>query len=69
LEPTIYKLRRFSAFRRTFRSISKGLVVIKWFLTVVAAGGVLAGLFAVGAGAASAVPDPDDPHTVCGVCW
>ena len=69
LEPTIYRLRRFSAFTRTFRSISKGLAVIKRFLTVVAAGGILGGLLAVGAGAASAAPDADKPHTVCGVCW
>jgi hypothetical protein len=43
--------------------------VIKWFLTVVAVGGILGGLLAVGAGAASAAPEADDPHTVCGVCW
>jgi hypothetical protein len=72
LEPTIYRLRRFGALKRTFRIISKGPAVIKRLLTVVAAALLLVVLTVAAGGAVSTVEDPgtaDDPNGGCAVCW
>jgi hypothetical protein len=56
-----------------FGLFRRRLVVIKRFLTVAVAGGLLAGSVWLTAGPAVLAGEdpsvPDDPHSYCTVCW